>query len=42
MESSSFGCRRAVSPHSLAVAAGFHDNGVGDREEEEQQDFRQR
>lgn len=32
----------SVSPHSLAIPAGLHDNGVGDREEEEQEDLGER
>lgn len=29
-------CSSSVSPHSLTIAAGFHDDRVGDREEEKQ------
>lgn len=28
--------RRSLSPHGLSVAAGFHDDRVGDREHEKQ------
>lgn len=31
-----------VLPHGLAIAAGLHDDGVGDREEEEQEDLEKR
>ncbi|TNN59924.1 hypothetical protein EYF80_029890 [Liparis tanakae] len=31
-----------VLPHGLAIAAGLHDDGVGDREEEEQEDLEER
>lgn len=31
--------RSSALPHSLAIAAGLHDGGVGDREEEEQKDL---
>lgn len=34
--------RSSALPHSLAIAAGLHDDSVGDREEEEQEDLGER